>query len=866
MIKGIRLRYILVFFISYIALFASSTDKIDKLQDVSVQFHWRYQFEFAGFIAAKEKGFYKNAGLNVDLKEYKTGINIVDDVVNKKSNYGVYNSSVLMDYLKGKPIKLIASYFKRAAIILITKPYIKSPKDLIGKNIMAGTKNDFILNFGIFLKKNSLNINELNLVKHTYNIKDFMSPKIDAMTAFVSDQPYKLNELGLKYNIIDPTDYGVYILQEEMFTSQDEINKHPKRVNAFVEATKKGWEYAFDHEEEIIDIIHKKYAKDISKLELRKEANGIEKLILPYTYCIGSINKNFLNRQSELFKQEYNITTNRALKDYIYSGGYTNIIHKFSNVQSNYLAHNKVINVCVRHDFFPIDGFSDGKYSGIMSNIYKIISKQTGIKFNFLHSTSHKNLLNNIKHNRCKIVSFIPTNFNLFPTITTTKKFMITNFTLISTLDKSFIQNITLLKGKKLITQCEYFKSSILKKYPYLNIEVQRNKSIMMKKLLNGEVYSAIMPDIQADYFIDKYGYGKLKVNGLLSRDINLGEGIGVQKKDKLLLEIIQKSLDNISAQKIDTIINNWRITRYKSVTNYKLIFSILIVVLLIFLIMLYYHRKLKKFNNKLSLKVYEKTKELRKLNESLEDTVAYKMQQLIEKDKLLTVQSKQAVMGEMISMIAHQWRQPLSTITLQISNLQLKRMMGEEVDNKEVFTTLQEISDSIIYLSQTIDDFQTYFKQNKESVNIEIKEVLQKAVNFALPRLKGTNININIKDTQDIFVKIYMNEFIQVVLNIINNAIDAFNGLDRDKCFIDLSVKENNDNVEIYIQDNASGISPENMSKLFEPYFSTKGKNGTGLGLYMSQMIIQKQFGGVIRVKSSKDGTTFIIEINKVV
>lgn len=269
-------------------------------------------------------------------------------------------------------------------------------------------------------------------------------------------------------------------------------------------------------------------------------------------------------------------------------------------------------------------------------------------------------------------------------------------------------------------------------------------------------------------------------------------------------------------------------------------------------------------FNNKLENQVLEKTAELIELNESLENIVQDKIDELIQKDKLINVQSKQAVMGEMISMIAHQWRQPLSTITLQIANWQLKRLIGEEVRNSELDETLSNINDSVIYLSDTIDDFKTYFHSGKDISDIEIHELLQKAVNFTLSRIQEIKINIIINKKIDINIKTYSNELIQVILNILNNAIDAHYERKVKTPTITLSIKEKENNILIYIVDNAGGIKNEFLPSLFEPYFSTKGKNGTGLGLYMSQMIIKKQFNGEISASSSDNISTFIISISK--
>ncbi|MFA6197484.1 MAG: HAMP domain-containing sensor histidine kinase [Sulfurimonas sp.] len=265
-----------------------------------------------------------------------------------------------------------------------------------------------------------------------------------------------------------------------------------------------------------------------------------------------------------------------------------------------------------------------------------------------------------------------------------------------------------------------------------------------------------------------------------------------------------------------------------------------------------------------LEKQVNERTLELQKLNESLERRIENKEVELMQKDKLLTAQAKQAVMGEMINMIAHQWRQPLSTITLQIANYQFQQLLGENRKVREVDKVLDEISNSILYLSDTVDDFQTYFAPNKEKNEIEIHELLQKAVYFVMPRLKESAIEIVIDKSEEVIINTYMNEIIQVLLNLLNNAIDSLMEVKKEHPKVTLSIEDKDETLLILVEDNSSGISEENVLKIFEPYFSTKGKNGTGLGLYMSQMIIQKQFNGTISVQTSPNGSIFTVEIVK--
>ncbi len=262
-----------------------------------------------------------------------------------------------------------------------------------------------------------------------------------------------------------------------------------------------------------------------------------------------------------------------------------------------------------------------------------------------------------------------------------------------------------------------------------------------------------------------------------------------------------------------------------------------------------------------LESKVEEKTKELQLLNLSLEQKVDDKAKELVEKDAMILAQSRQAAMGEMISMIAHQWRQPLSTITLQISNLKINSLLGKQ-SVEETNDALEHISDTIIYLSETIDDFQSFFKPNKQQERKCICELVERGTNFAKPRLKVADIKLLYTCDKQIYVLTYPNEFAQVIINIINNAIDVLLERTVEKPVIKVSIVQNKHTIEISISDNAGGIDPKLTNRIFEPYFSTKGKNGTGLGLYMSKMIIEKELGGILQVKNNSEGAEFTVKI----
>ena len=218
------------------------------------------------------------------------------------------------------------------------------------------------------------------------------------------------------------------------------------------------------------------------------------------------------------------------------------------------------------------------------------------------------------------------------------------------------------------------------------------------------------------------------------------------------------------------------------------------------------------------------------------------------EKDRLLFHQSKMASLGEMLQNIAHQWRQPLSIISTAASGMKVKKDFGA-LDNKDIDETVSTIMKSTNYLSKTIDDFRDYFRMDKKSEMFNICNAIQDSIDILNIKLFKNDIKIVFEKKAFIYDS-FKNEFIQVIMNILSNAIDAFD--DHLNKYIFINVNIFNDNLKITIKDSAGGINKNIIDRIFEPYFTTKHKSqGTGIGLYMSEEIITKHLDGKITVEN---------------
>lgn len=233
-----------------------------------------------------------------------------------------------------------------------------------------------------------------------------------------------------------------------------------------------------------------------------------------------------------------------------------------------------------------------------------------------------------------------------------------------------------------------------------------------------------------------------------------------------------------------------------------------------------------------------------------------------IAKDKLLTMHSRQAQMGEMISMIAHQWRQPLAVINAITTQHLMKECMKDEPDTL-LLSNLDKIEKQSLYLSQTINDYRDFFRNDKPKEKIDLSLFIEQALSLVDHTIKTNNIRIETLVNTYTEVYSYRNEVLQVIVTLLKNSVDAFLHNAIEKPLIIITIDHNDLYGLIKVYDNAGGIEEEYIKKIFDPYFTTKDHSlGTGLGLYMSKMVIEEHCKGILEVESKNDETTFTIKL----
>jgi len=527
-------------------------------------------------------------------------------------------------------------------------------------------------------------------------------------------------------------------------------------------------------------------------------------------------------------------------------------ITKFTEEEYKYLKSIKSINVCTDANEIPIDFKTKEIHQGISIDVLEIISNKLNKKLNFIQT---KDLNESLKFLRSKECDLIPDAIelkSLEKDLCFTKPYLNYKLALITREEAPVITDIRNIGGRILVVKKGTLIVDLIKnKYPKLLLfEVESYKEVL-DMIRDKRAYFTILPMPTLSYFKPHQDLDCLKVSGYL--DTNYSLSMAVEKDNYLLYGILEKTLDSIPKNTFKIINDKWTTQKVIERIDYEFVIAVGVASFIIILIILFGYFKQKKLHD-----------EINELNRTLENRVQEEIQKNRDKEKMLLYQDRLARMGEIISMIAHQWRQPLNNLSIIIQMLTFRYKKGEL--NDEVMNKFKkDATNQINLMSKTIDNFKDFFKPEKRPQKFNLNNLILDMLDLLKPIIENSKIIIDLNIKENITIYGYRNELGQSIFNIINNAKDALNSNKISEKIISIEVKSEDEKVFILIKDNAGGIPEEILDKIFDPYFSTKeNKNGTGLGLYMSKIIIEEYMNGKIVASNGKDGAIFMIELPK--
>lgn len=528
------------------------------LEKVSLQLKWKHSFQFAGYYAAKEKGFYEQENLDVILREREIGKNNIDQVLNGESEYGVADTALLVQRLNGAPVVVLASIFQHNPLVYVTlkSSGIISPYEMRGKKIMDYENDSAPLR--AMLYEAGITQKDFFHIPNSTNIDDLIHKKVDVVSAYATDEIEEYKRRDIEINVIDPRNYGIDFLGDNLFTTQQEINQYPERAERFLRATLKGWDYALNHPDEIIDLILRDYnTQALTREHLHFEARETIKIIAPYGIPLGQSDRKRFERIAQTYKELGLVQSTENLKGFIYKQQNAASL-QITNAEKEWLNAHPIIKVGIDPSFAPYEWFNEnGDYVGLSADYLHKIETLLGVKFEAVKTHSFAETLELAKRGEIDMLTDINKTPEREQYLAFTQNYISNPVIIVDNGANNFIGGLAKLAGKKLAIEKGYFIAELIARdYPDIQIISVTNVQEALTLLNKNEVDAYVADAGAVNYEIRRSGMLNLRFAG--ETEYRSNHSMGVLKTHTPLLSLLTKSLNAISEQEKNDIQNRW--------------------------------------------------------------------------------------------------------------------------------------------------------------------------------------------------------------------------------------------------------------------------------------------------------------------
>jgi PAS domain S-box-containing protein len=578
------LYFILLWLIGFsLPIFAAAKPELEK---VSLQLKWQHQFQFAGYYAAKEKGFYAAEGLDVDIKQRSAKVDNIEQVLQGESEYGISDTSLLLDRLNNKPVVMLATIFQHNPLVYISlkSSGIVSPYEMKGKKVMDDTSARAPLL--AMLYETGIATQESTHLEHSFDINDLLNGEVDVMAVYLTDQPDLFRQRKIEINIIDPRNYGIDFLGDNLFTTEQQIRQHPERTKRFLHASLKGWDYALKHPEEIIQLILKKYNSDkrLSAQHLRFEAAETAKMILPDFIPLGSTNIERFQRIAETYQQLEMVKSVTNLEGFIYQHAVRGKL-KLTQEEHAWLQAHPVIRLGIDSDFAPYE-WSDNKdnHLGMSADYIKLIEQCLGVRVEVIKNKPWTEILSKAQRGEIDMLAALNKTSERDKYLSFTSPYAETPAVIINHEKNGFLGSLKALSGKRVAIEQSYFMHDHLAfEHPEIHLLLAKSTQEALLMVNSGQADAYIGDASVANYAIRKAGM----INLMYSGDTGYKSQIrmAATKSNPLLAIILEKALQCVPEFERQAIQNRWMSLPVKAGINTEEVIIYAIVALAVFLL-----------------------------------------------------------------------------------------------------------------------------------------------------------------------------------------------------------------------------------------------------------------------------------------
>ena len=581
-IKKLLITYLLLL----LSLHASESN-----QKVTLYLDWLNQFQFAGYYMAKENGYYNDLDLDVNIIEYSKDANndITQKVIKDEAVYGIGKSSLIIDKFAGNDIILLSSIFQNSpmALISLSSSNIKTPKDLINKKIMITNDAKESVSIKSLLMAEGVNFQDLNTQNFSSNeINDLINGNIDAITCYLSNEPFILKQKNIDFNIIHPNNYNFDFYEGILFTSQKELKNNPIRAQNFNQASIKGWEYAFNNIEKTAKIIYEKYNTQNKSLEsLIFEGEVLKKLSKIDENLLGNINPRTIDEIKRIYSLLNLMSTHISFET---ESIILNKTHTLLNENDlNYLNANQ-FTLLTQADHITFSFKNLNELIGIEIDFWKLISDKLSKPFN-IEEVLKDNILN-IFSNSIKVKFVYSFKKESSDKNVLSNPIAKVPLALATKNGVHYISDLNSVEHIKIgvLKDLEIFES-LKRDYPNVNFIEINTIDDGIYRLKNNLLFGLIDNLYTLSHQIEQFQIDELKINTTLKYKINIY--LEVKKQNEQFIKIVNKIIDSLSEKEKSSIFNNYQLILYHNNIDiyYILKFVIPLIILLSVFIFLNY-------------------------------------------------------------------------------------------------------------------------------------------------------------------------------------------------------------------------------------------------------------------------------------
>lgn len=588
------------FFSGFVPANANSSHESVPLTPIHVQLNWHHQYQFGGFYAALQQGYYRQAGLDVHLHHFQAEKNVLAEVLEGRAQFGIGYSTTIADYIKGAPIQLVLASFQHSPMVLLTHEPIGDLSELIGKTGMYSDSMQVLslLNKATKQKKDSIQKRYANT-----NLNEFVSKNVDFYGAYITNEPFQLQELGIPYHIVDPKLYGVNSAEDLVFTTKAFANANPAIVAAFREATIKGWQFAIENPDTVIDFMLAHYSVPKSRRALFYEAKALTSYVSVGTRPIGVVEPTRLKDTAVELKEIGLI--NQAQFDAFEPESFMGMSKGKVNLTASelaYLAKNPVIKLGNDIGWAPFEFVdNEGFYQGVSADYFRLFEEKLGVKFEHEKSRPWSQVVEDAIAGKLLIYSCASPTPERQKYMHFTDPYISFPMVLIARNDVNYIDSFSLLNGQTVAVVRDYWSHEYLKtQFPKINLLVVDSVKEALTAVVTGKAIAYSDNLAVANHYIRKYGMSGLTFVGESQEKFEMA--IGVHQSDPILFSIMQKALASISEEERRAIYDRWihieLVKRLDQKQLWELSGYVFSIIVLLFITLLVYRYQRNRFQH----------------------------------------------------------------------------------------------------------------------------------------------------------------------------------------------------------------------------------------------------------------------------